>query len=118
MTRDESVYPEPERFNPARFFTTDGKLNEDNLGFAFGFGRCICVGIHAADTTVWATIVSVLSAFNIARAKDAEGLDINIDPVYSDGFIRYVKFGPRTRLLTSVKVIQNPSVVLSSLGLR
>ncbi|KAF8139519.1 cytochrome P450 [Mycena galopus ATCC 62051] len=89
MTRDESKYPEPERFNPDRFFTADGKLNDDDVVLAFGFGRRICVGRHNADATVWATIVSVLSTFNIAKAKDAAGNEIDIDPTYSDGFISH-----------------------------
>jgi hypothetical protein len=54
------------------------------------FGRRICVGRHTADATVWATIVSVLSTFNIAKAKDAAGHEIDIDPNYSDGLVRYV----------------------------
>jgi len=89
MTRDESIYPEPERFNPDRFFTADGKLNDDDMVLAFGFGRRICVGRHYADTTVWATVVSVLSTFNIMKAKDTTGNDINIDPTYSDGLISH-----------------------------
>ncbi|KAJ7928115.1 cytochrome P450 [Mycena leptocephala] len=90
MTRNESIYPEPERFNPERFFTVDGKLNDDDMVLAFGFGRRICVGRHTADATVWATIVSVLSTFNIAKAKDAAGNEIDIDPTdYSDGAISH-----------------------------
>ncbi|KAF7346382.1 O-methylsterigmatocystin oxidoreductase [Mycena sanguinolenta] len=89
MTRDESIYPDPERFNPDRFFTTDGKLNDDDTILAFGFGRRICVGRHTADASVWATIVSVLSTFNIAKARDATGKEIDIDPSYSDGMISH-----------------------------
>jgi len=88
MTRDESIYPEPEEFRPERFFIEKGRLNDDPI-LAFGFGRRICVGRYAADATVWATIASVLSAFNIAKAKDAAGNEIEIDPVYSDGFISH-----------------------------
>ncbi|KAJ6466260.1 cytochrome P450 [Mycena sanguinolenta] len=89
MTHDESIYHEPDRFNPDRFFTADGKLNEDDTILTFGFGRRICLGRHQADATVWATIVSVLSTFNIAKAKDATGKEINIDPKYSDGLVSH-----------------------------
>ncbi|KAF7346386.1 O-methylsterigmatocystin oxidoreductase [Mycena sanguinolenta] len=89
MTRDESIYPDPERFDPNRFFTADGKLNDDPVTLAFGFGRRICVGRHNADATVWATIVSVLSMFNIAKAKDDTGKEIDIDPNYSDAMISH-----------------------------
>ncbi|KAJ7672747.1 cytochrome P450 [Mycena rosella] len=89
MTHDESIYPEPDRFNPDRFFTADGELNDDDTVLAFGFGRRICVGRHTADATVWATITSVLSAFTIAKAKDEAGNEIDIDPVYSDGSISH-----------------------------
>ncbi|KAF7346306.1 O-methylsterigmatocystin oxidoreductase [Mycena sanguinolenta] len=85
MTRDESVYPEPDRFNPDRFFTADGRLKEDDTILAFGFGKRICAGRYIADATIWATIVSVLSTFNITKAKDATGQEIDIDPEYSDG---------------------------------
>ncbi|KAF7374574.1 O-methylsterigmatocystin oxidoreductase [Mycena sanguinolenta] len=90
MTRDESIYPEPERFNPDRFFTADGKLNDDDTVLAFGFGRRICVGRHNAEATVWATLVSVLSTFNIAKAKDDTGKEIEIDPDrYSYGMVSH-----------------------------
>ncbi|KAF7357549.1 O-methylsterigmatocystin oxidoreductase [Mycena sanguinolenta] len=91
MTRDESIYHEPDRFNPDRFFTANGKSNEDATILTFGFGRRICWGRHHVDATVWATIVSVLSTFNIAKAKDATGKEIDIDPnlKYSDGLISH-----------------------------
>ncbi|KAF7346377.1 O-methylsterigmatocystin oxidoreductase [Mycena sanguinolenta] len=89
MTRDESIYSEPERFNPDRFFTPDGKLNDDNTILTFGFGRRICPGRHNADATVWATFVSVLSTFTITKGKDANGKEIDIDPVYSDGIVSH-----------------------------
>ncbi|KAF7357563.1 O-methylsterigmatocystin oxidoreductase [Mycena sanguinolenta] len=89
MTRDESIYHEPDRFNPDRFFTADGNLNEDTTILTFGFGRRICPGRHNVDATVWATIVSVLSTFNIVKAKDSAGKEIDIDPKYSDGLVSH-----------------------------
>ncbi|KAJ6622792.1 cytochrome P450 [Mycena sp. CBHHK59/15] len=88
MTHDASIYPEPERFNPDRYFTgANGTLNDDDRALVFGFGRRICVGRHTAEDTIWATIVSVLSVFNIAKAKDSKGNEIEIDPIFSDGLI-------------------------------
>ncbi|KAF7374554.1 O-methylsterigmatocystin oxidoreductase [Mycena sanguinolenta] len=90
MTRDESIYPEPERFNPDRFFTADGKLSDDETVLAFGFGRRICPGRHNADPTLWAAFVSILSTFNIAKAKDDTGKEIEIDPnSYSDSLFSH-----------------------------
>ncbi|KAJ7259562.1 cytochrome P450 [Mycena haematopus] len=91
MTHDESIYPEPERFNPDRFFTVDGELNDDDTVLTFGFGRRICVGRYNADATVWVTIVSVLSTFDIRKAKDATGKEIKIDPDYSDAVASHPK---------------------------
>jgi len=87
ISRDDSVYPEPELFLPDRFLSTDGKLTQDDVSFTFGFGRRKCVGMHLGDSNVWATIVSVLSVFNIAKAKDAEGNIIEIEPDHSDGLV-------------------------------
>lgn len=41
MLRDETVFPEPEKFNPSRFLINgaiDGELKEHVMS-AFGFGR-------------------------------------------------------------------------------
>jgi len=89
MTRNEAIYPEPDRFNPDRFFTAEGDLNDDDTILTFGFGRRICPGRHTADASVWCTIVSVLATFDIAKAKDANGNEIDIDPVYSDGLVSH-----------------------------
>lgn len=39
MTRDESIYKEPNEFRPERFFNADGTLNDDDTVLAYGFGR-------------------------------------------------------------------------------
>ncbi|KAJ6598116.1 cytochrome P450 [Mycena vulgaris] len=89
MVHDEAVYPDPEKFQPERFLNANGQLDADDNILAFGFGRRACVGRHAADATLWATIVSVLSVFDISKVKDAAGNTVEIHPVYSDGLISH-----------------------------
>ncbi|KAM6489945.1 Cytochrome P450 [Amanita muscaria] len=90
MTRDESVYPDPGAFNPERFFKDDGTLNDDTVDYAFGFGRRVCPGRHMADAMIWLMIATVLSVFNISKAKDENGNEIDIDVgAFTDAFISH-----------------------------
>ncbi|KIL63063.1 hypothetical protein M378DRAFT_164944 [Amanita muscaria Koide BX008] len=79
ISRDETKYPEPEEFRPERFFNEDGSLNDDAIGYVFGFGRRICPGQHMADLVVWLMITSVLAMFNISKDKDEDGNVIEVD---------------------------------------
>ncbi|EGN98312.1 hypothetical protein SERLA73DRAFT_169309 [Serpula lacrymans var. lacrymans S7.3] len=85
MAHNDDKYPEPYKFKPERFFALDGKLNDDTVGLVFGFGRRICVGRHIADATVWAAMVSILTVFNITKAKDDLGNDIEVTPKWTNG---------------------------------
>ncbi|KAG7089560.1 hypothetical protein E1B28_011232 [Marasmius oreades] len=89
MTRDESVYPEPESFIPERFLSGDGTLNEDEMLLSFGFGRRICPGRYFAILTVWTAMASILSQFEIGQPEDEAGMPIKslADVKYSDGII-------------------------------
>ncbi|KAK7048442.1 cytochrome P450 [Favolaschia claudopus] len=88
MLHDESVYANPEEFDPERFLNTSAngqiQLNADDRILSFGFGRRICAGRHAADSVVWAAMFSVLAMFDISKAKDDEGEEIPIEPMLSD----------------------------------
>lgn len=49
------------------------------------------MGRWYGDASVWATIVSVLAVFELAKGKDAAGNEIGIDPDnYGGGLVRYV----------------------------
>ncbi|KAJ6466567.1 cytochrome P450 [Mycena vitilis] len=91
MGRDESIYPNPEEFNPERFLTADGQYREVDDVLAFGFGRRICPGRYTADASVWAAIVSILASFDIAKAKDATGQEIEIEPAFSDKLVCHAR---------------------------
>ncbi|KAF8997615.1 cytochrome P450 [Cyathus striatus] len=89
MTHDESIYPDPNEFRPERFFKEDGELNNDISDLPFGFGRRICPGRHMASATVWLTIATVLSVFNIRKAKDDSGNEISVSGLYTDATISH-----------------------------
>ena len=102
ILHDDEAYPDPLRFNPDRFLK-DGKLDptvRDPMVAAFGFGRRyvpmnaddrqylqalyrVCVGRYMADATVWITIATTLATLNIAKAKNANGADIEVDEDYT-----------------------------------
>ncbi|KAF9254959.1 cytochrome P450, partial [Marasmius fiardii PR-910] len=89
MTRDESVYPDPETFLPERFLTEEGACNDDQMLVAFGFGRRICAGRHFAVQALWMAMASILSQFYIEQSKDGAGRLIKslADANHSDGLI-------------------------------
>ncbi|KAF9469732.1 cytochrome P450 [Collybia nuda] len=89
MTHDESIYTEPDAFKPERFINGDGKLNDDDLTFVFGFGRRICVGRHMASSTVWLITASILAVFNIRRDKDELSNEILPTVDYTDGLVSH-----------------------------
>ncbi|KAF9475163.1 cytochrome P450 [Pholiota conissans] len=91
MTRDPTKYKDPEEFNPDRFLNADNELNDDEVTYAFGFGRRLCPGRHMASATVWLSIATILSTFDIRPPKDAAGMDISLaDVKHSGGLISHV----------------------------
>jgi cytochrome P450 len=71
ILHDPAVYPEPDVFKPDRFLNPDGSLRDDpTLISVFGFGKRLCPGKHFADATLFISIASLFSVFNINRGKD------------------------------------------------
>lgn len=87
MSRDEEKYPDPDEFRPERHFGSDRLLISDSIPTnpLFGFGRRICPGRFAADSMVWAAIVSILATFRIEKAKDVEGREIDVKNQFTTG---------------------------------
>ncbi|TFK33151.1 cytochrome P450 [Crucibulum laeve] len=63
--RDPAFFPEPEKFNPQRWLTEDGKMREDLKAFTFGFGRRICPGQHIASASVFVNAALIQWAFKV-----------------------------------------------------
>ncbi|KAI9448685.1 cytochrome P450 [Lactarius psammicola] len=79
VLHDPELYPDPEAFNPDRFLNEDGTFRDDpTISLAFGAGRRICPGRHFVDTILFVVTASVLSAFNVTRAKDKNGNEIPV----------------------------------------
>ncbi|KAI5115859.1 hypothetical protein M0805_003825 [Coniferiporia weirii] len=77
ILRDPAEYPQPEKFMPERRLSTKGgKAPMDVSKVAFGFGRRICLGRYFAESSIFITVASVLAAFNIEEALDANGVPI------------------------------------------
>jgi cytochrome P450 len=79
ILHDPEIYPDPEEFKPERFLNEDGNVRDDpTLSLVFGIGKRICPGRHFVDATIFIVISSVLSVFNVAKAKDENGDEIPV----------------------------------------
>ena len=85
---DPQRYPEPRRFDPARFAhdkqsAFDAAVNADvsqRDHFTFGAGRRICPGMHVAERSLFLAIARIMWAFEIRPVKDRDGRDVLPDP--------------------------------------
>ncbi|KAF9002123.1 cytochrome P450 [Cyathus striatus] len=76
ILRDESIYTNPDSFNPGRYLAKpEGNEEPYPIGH-FGFGRRICPGLHFADASLWIAICSILATLDIGRALDDKGNEI------------------------------------------
>ncbi|OSX58581.1 hypothetical protein POSPLADRAFT_1060467 [Postia placenta MAD-698-R-SB12] len=102
MTRDETIFSDPERFLPERFMSygVDGTKGEeqaiDPRGIVFGFGRryaksdSICPGRQFADSSLWLAVATIAAALNICKATGPDGATIIPVPAFPSGSIRHV----------------------------
>jgi cytochrome P450 len=79
ILHDPEVYPDPEEFKPERFLSPDGTVRDDpTLSLVFGAGKRICPARHFVDATIFIFTSSVLSVFNVTKAKDENGHEIPV----------------------------------------
>lgn len=71
----------------------------------------ICVGRHLADATIWITIVSVLAFFDISKAKDESGRDIDVPGTFSDEVATSVHSCFIPPFLLNFRISQAPSPI-------
>lgn len=115
MSRDESIYPDPEIFNPERFIK-DGGINsevQDPEKFMSGHGRrcvgmlcrrssppatvadacaphvlcSVCPGKHFAIRMLFTTIACTIATFDIKKVVDEHGDEVTPNPEFNPGLI-------------------------------
>ncbi|KAF9235736.1 cytochrome P450 [Melanogaster broomeanus] len=90
------AFPDPERFDPQRWFDEDGQLRNDKRMCTYGFGRRVCPGLHVANRSLYINLALLLWSFRITQRPDAP-IDVE---AYTDTVISYaapfgVDFVPR-----------------------
>ncbi|CAE6457819.1 unnamed protein product [Rhizoctonia solani] len=68
ICNDPMLYPNPERFYPDRFLDPSVPSAP-----GFGYGRRSCPGIHFAESTLFITMCTLLTVFNISPTLDESG---------------------------------------------
>lgn len=92
MTRDETVYPNAEMFNPNRWLSPEYPTYKEPLtqhpnlsGFSqFGFGRRTCQGVPIVEQDLFLSMGGMAWAFSIQKRRDAK-TDVDI-PVHWNSF--------------------------------
>ena len=87
VNMDPELFPDPRRFEPRRHNVglSAGEAAQasnvhDRDHWTFGAGRRICPGLHLAEKTLLLAFARILWAFDISKARDEHGNEIEIDP--------------------------------------
>jgi len=88
ITRNEELYPEPEKFNPERFIGNMDSEAVQQVDAIFGFGRRVCPGKAFAEANVWLLMANIVATMNIEKSVDDMGQPITPNPEYIGSFVR------------------------------
>lgn len=82
---DPDTYPNPSVFDPERFL--EPRNEPDPADHVFGYGRRICPGRHLADDNLFLTLSRLLATFDIGKAVDGQGKEIDVKIEATPGLI-------------------------------
>jgi cytochrome P450 len=85
---DSAVYSDPDSFDPERFLPPRNEPDPESE--AFGYGRRKCPGRFFADAGIYLNIVQTLAIFNIGKAVDKDGKEIEIDVKPGPGILTHL----------------------------
>ncbi|KAJ7141788.1 cytochrome P450 [Mycena crocata] len=100
ILHDEQVFSDASRFNPDRY-ADNPALMDAALSAIFGYGRRACAGKSVALDTVWIAVVTMLATFDISKAVDADGNEVDVEVKVLPGMASHshpfaCKFAPRS----------------------
>jgi len=88
ILHDPARYPEPDTFKPERFINPNGSLLDDPvLVSVFRYGKRVCPGRHFAEATLFITVASLLSVFNVEKGETPN--DQPFEYTYTGSIIRF-----------------------------
>lgn len=96
---DPAIYADPDTFEPSRFLPP--RNEPDPEADAFGYGRRACPGRLFAGASLFIIIVHTLTTYNLSKAVDKEGNELEIKANIKPGILSYtdpfqVRLTPRT----------------------
>lgn len=87
ILHDPAIYAEPKEFVPERYLDDSEAHKLPHPSEAvFGFGRRICPGRYFAESTIFITMASILSLFEIAPPLDENGNEKRVEAKFTQGF--------------------------------
>jgi cytochrome P450 len=92
LSRDESVYPNPDNFIPERWLPDAEGITHHRLDQLrpFGFGKRVCPGMYLAEVTTFMYCSHILAGFNIGKCLDANGLEMEPNVKFAEGVLQLV----------------------------
>ncbi|KAK7421223.1 hypothetical protein QQX98_002353 [Neonectria punicea] len=85
ILHDPETHPNPDTFYPERFL--EPRNEPDPANHVYGYGRRICPGRHLADDSIFLTISRLLATFDVTKAVDNEGREIDVKVEVTPGLI-------------------------------
>ncbi|KAK2053880.1 cytochrome P450 [Colletotrichum caudatum] len=100
---DPQTYSDPSSFNPDRYLAPRNEPDpEDHV---FGFGRRVCPGRYLADESIFITVARLLATFDIKKAVDGSGNEIEPEIHGTSGLISRLQDFPYSITPRSAKSV-------------